>query len=56
MAEKLYTLQESANLIGVKLKTIYNWRYKRLIPSYKRYTATIIEDIQQKFMHGKLVV
>ena len=33
--EKLLNPQEAANLLGVKVCTVYTWAYRRQIPSQK---------------------
>lgn len=54
--EEYLTLQEAANLIGVKIKTLYQWRTRGAVSTDKRYKASYVLEVREKYYKKQLVV
>lgn len=54
--DEVLTLKESAEIIGIKLGTLYQWRNTRVISQDKRYRKSYVLEIQDKWIKNELFV
>jgi len=53
--DRLLTLKEAAEMLAIKVGTLYNWRSAGILPKHKRYTKDFILSIAEKYAKNELL-